>query len=127
MYRLDLDDLMKVWHEYGERATWKDVQARARAAGDERMAGIAERAVADVRDVGPLEALAANRRLVELLISRRWYVMREAREAGHSWADIGDVLGVTPEEARDWYRSAIARQADHVGDLHDAERARRAL
>jgi hypothetical protein len=37
------------------------------------------------------------------------------------------VLDTTAEEAQTLYRDKIARQAEHLGDLHDAERAQRAL
>lgn len=77
--------------------------------------------------VTAVQALAANRRLVELLTARRWYVMRDAREGGASWADIGDALGVSRQSAHEWYQRQIELQEKHVGDFHDAERARAAL
>lgn len=77
-------------------------------------------------DVSAIEALAANRELVELLTARRWYVIRDAREAGASWSQIGEALGMSKQGAQDWYRR-IAEQEQDVGDRHDAERAQEAL
>ncbi|MDN5917375.1 MAG: hypothetical protein L0I76_20135 [Pseudonocardia sp.] len=73
-----------------------------------------------------LNALAANRRVVDLLTERRWVVMRDAREAGASWAQIGEALGMTRQGATDTYRRAIANRAK-VDVEHQTERAERAL
>ena len=59
---------------------------------------------------GPLEALAANREVVEHLVGWRWAAMREAREHGHSWAKIGAALGVDAEQARRFYLERVQRQ-----------------
>jgi hypothetical protein len=87
---------------------------------------VAERLTA-IAEVTPAQALAANRRLVELLTGRRWYVMRDAREAGDSWSAIGAALGVDTYDACEWYARTITEQETHVGELHDATRARAAL
>jgi hypothetical protein len=88
---------------------------------------VAERALNELPDVSALDALEANRQLVELLIGRRWYVMRAAREAGASWSEIGAALGMSKQGAQDWYRRKIADQERYVGDLHDSTRARAVL
>ena len=49
---------------------------------------------------GPLQALAANREVVDQLVGWRWAAMREAREQGHGWAEIGAALGVDAAQAR---------------------------
>jgi hypothetical protein len=59
---------------------------------------------------GPLAALAANREVVEHLVGWRWGAMREAREQGHGWAEIGAALGVDAEEARRFYLEQVERQ-----------------
>ncbi|MBU3063216.1 hypothetical protein KO481_16980 [Nocardia sp. NEAU-G5] len=82
--------------------------------------------LAEVAAVSPAQALAANHRLVELLTGRRWWVMRDAREAGDSWAEVGAVLGRTAAAALDWYSDKIARQERYVGS-HDGDRARAVL
>lgn len=73
-----------------------------------------------------LQGLEANRKLVELLELRRWYVIQDAREAGASWTQIGAALGVTKQGAHDGYRRAIAKRAE-IDDRHDSARAEQAL
>jgi hypothetical protein len=56
---------------------------------------------------GPLQALAANREVVDQLVGWRWGAMREAREQGHGWVEIGAALGVEAEEARRFYLERV--------------------
>jgi len=73
-----------------------------------------------------LDALDANRQLADRISTDRRQLIDEARQAGASWSDIGAALGMTKQGAQDWHRRKIAEQEQHVGDLHDAERARQA-
>jgi hypothetical protein len=59
---------------------------------------------------GPLQALAANREVVDQLVGWRWGAMREARERGYGWAEIGAALGVDAEQARQFYLERVQRQ-----------------
>jgi hypothetical protein len=59
---------------------------------------------------GPLAALAANREVVEHLVGWRWGAMREAREQGHGWAEIGAALGLDADQARQLYLERVQRQ-----------------
>ena len=59
---------------------------------------------------GPLQALAANREVVEQLVGWRWGAMREAREQGHGWAEIGAALGLDADQARQVYLEQVKRQ-----------------
>ena len=59
---------------------------------------------------GPLQALAANREVVDHLVGWRWGAMREAREQGQGWAEIGAALGVDPEQASQAYLERVERQ-----------------
>jgi hypothetical protein len=59
---------------------------------------------------GPLAALAANREVVDQLVGWRWGAMREAREQGYGWAEIGAALGLDAEQARQAYREHVERQ-----------------
>jgi hypothetical protein len=59
---------------------------------------------------GPLEALAANREVVEHLVGWRWGAMREAREQGHSWAEIGTALDLEAAQASQVYLERVERQ-----------------
>ena len=58
----------------------------------------------------PLQALAANREVVDHLVGWRWAAMREAREQGHSWTEIGAALGVDAAQASQLYRERVERQ-----------------
>jgi hypothetical protein len=59
---------------------------------------------------GPLEALAANREVVDQLVGWRWAAMREAREQGYGWAEIGAAFGVDAEEASRFYLERVQQQ-----------------
>jgi hypothetical protein len=66
---------------------------------------------------GPLQALAANREVVEQLVGWRFGAMREAREQGHGWAEIGAALGMDAEQARQAYLERVQRQ-QRVHETH---------
>lgn len=116
----DLPGHVATWRAFEGRSTWETVRDRG---GDE---GVIQRALDELPAVSALEALAANRAAVELLVGRRWYVMRDAREAGATWDQIGEALGITKQGAQDYYARKIAEQEKYVGDLHHAARARAA-
>jgi hypothetical protein len=59
---------------------------------------------------GPLEALAANREVVEHLVGWRWGAMRAAREQGNSWAEIGAALDMDADQARQAYLGRVQQQ-----------------
>ena len=59
---------------------------------------------------GPLAALAANREVVEQLVGWRWGAMREAREQGHGWAEIGAALDMDAEQASQLYLERVQQQ-----------------
>ena len=68
----------------------------------------------DSAEVTPLQALRANRSLVDHLMQRRLDAIRDAREAGVSWADIGAALGVSRQAAHELYhrhKSSVASAA----------------
>jgi hypothetical protein len=119
--QLDEDGLHGLWNGYHTRRTWEDVRDKG---GNP---DIVARVLDENPAVDPLHALEANRRLVDLLTGRRWYVIRDAREAGATWEQIGAALGMTKQGAQDWYKRKIELQEQHVDDFHDAERARAAL
>lgn len=54
-------------------------------------------------------------------------MLRAAREAGASRAEISAALGMSKQGAQDWYRRKIADQERYVGVLHDGKRARAVL
>jgi hypothetical protein len=93
---------------------WSDAQAMrtARRRATERGESLAafDQHPEWTKGPGPLQALAANREVVDLLVGWRWGAMREAREQGHGWAEIGAALGVEAEEARGFYLERVQRQ-----------------
>ncbi|MBG0741726.1 hypothetical protein IV500_20425 [Paeniglutamicibacter antarcticus] len=117
----DIPEYLSVWSTYGQRAVWERVIAQG---GNK---DVALGALSALPEASALDALKANRAAVDLLVGRRWYVMREAREAGATWEAIGDALGVTKQGAQDYYRRKIEKQEMLVSDLHDAARARAVL
>jgi hypothetical protein len=54
--------------------------------------------------------LAANREVVEQLVGWRFGAMREAREQGHGWAEIGAALGVDAAQASQFYLERVQQQ-----------------
>lgn len=67
--------------------------------------------------VKPGQALIANRKLAERLHRQRWYLIRDARAVGDSWATIGAVLGLSKQGAQDWFRRNRPEADDEV-DQH---------
>jgi hypothetical protein len=93
---------------------WSDAEAMrtARRRTGERGESLAvfDRHPEWTKGPGPLQALAANREMVEQLVGWRWGAMRAAREQGHSWAEIGAALGVDAEQARQAYLERVEQQ-----------------
>lgn len=102
-----LSDLLTAWTKSSQRCTWTDVLRRADT--DEKRR-VARQAVDELADHSPLDGLTANRELVEALAHGRWHVMRDAREAGHSWAEIGEALAMTRQAAQQMYARACEGQ-----------------
>jgi hypothetical protein len=101
---------------------WRRVlEKAAREPGLSDFVAVAEGALAELPEVSAVQALEADRKLVELLIGRRWMAMQDAREADATWADIGEALGMSRQAAWDWYQRKIEQQERHVPDFHDAE------
>lgn len=119
----DVHALLKVWEDFNRGETGREVSAT----GSDQAREAAAHFLAEVSEVAALEALRANARAVELLTSRRWYVMKSAREAGATWAQIGEALGITKQAAHDFYRRKLEEQEKYQPDRHDAAAARAVL
>lgn len=123
--------LLELWNTALTRGTWQEIANEARngaiSSDSERHLQVAEEALAELAEVTALDALAANRRLVDLLTGHRWHVMRQAREEGATWEQIGAALGMSRQGAREWYGKKLARQEQYPGDFHDTDRGRAAL
>jgi hypothetical protein len=90
------------------------------------MAELLVGALTALPSVAGLDALRTSRQVVELLTGARWHMMRQAREEGASWSDIGQALGMTRQAAHDFYRRKIEQQERHPG-RHDTARSRAVL
>jgi HPt (histidine-containing phosphotransfer) domain-containing protein len=101
--------------------------ARSPATGSDQAREAAAHFLAEISEVAALEALRANAKAVELLTGQRWYVMKSAREAGATWAQIGEALGITKQAAHDFYSRKIEEQEKYLSDLHDTAAARAVL
>ncbi|MGW5317860.1 hypothetical protein [Nocardia thailandica] len=125
----DEDALHAVWRTYNGIRFLRDRLLPALEADPSELVALrgTRDDLAEMAEVTSLQALTANRRLVELLTGRRWMTMQAAREDGQSWAAIGDALGITKQGAIDWYRRKIADQEQFVPDFHDTARARAVL
>jgi hypothetical protein len=130
----DLDAVLRDGNERALVAAWDTYHIRALrgrllpeydADPDKAdLAAFVRRELAELAEVNELQALTANRRLVELLTGHRWITIEAAREAGASWSAIGEALGMTKQGAIDWYKRKIADQEKYAGKFHDTDRAR---
>jgi hypothetical protein len=98
----------ETWQAWSDAEAMRTARARMTARG-------ASLAVFDqhpewTQGPGPLQALAANREVVDQLVGWRWSAMREAREQGHSWAEIAAALGVDAQQARQAYLERVQQQ-----------------
>lgn len=114
-------DLLYQWE-----AHWRWLEYVAAAEHDDEHAVTARQHMSEGQEVTALEALRAGTQLIKRLNEQRWAVMQAAREAGGSWSDIAAALDMDEDDARQWYRKAIAKRAE-IDPNHDADRARRAF
>jgi hypothetical protein len=135
---------LETWEAWSMANTMRQALQRAREVGDHKTLADFQRYPQWTQGPDALEALAANRELVNLLTSWRWAVMRQAREQGRGWHEIGQALDVERDEARgaflerlDQQRTVAARDPDvgrligydpalaRLGDDNQADRAER--
>ncbi len=99
---IEVQRLYQLWTTYqAQVAWWHAVEHGADVA-------VAAQALIGRPEVSALEALDANRRLVDLLLQRRRDAVSAARRAGSSWAAIGAALGTSKQRAYTVYRHAIS-------------------
>jgi uncharacterized NAD(P)/FAD-binding protein YdhS len=67
----------------------------------------------------PIHALRECRRAATALEKAMWQTVAEARQAGHSWTEIGDALGVTKQTA--WQRFSGEMRHPITGEAIDRE------
>jgi|tagenome__1003787_1003787.scaffolds.fasta_scaffold20287380_2 hypothetical protein len=120
-----MDELLRVLRISDQRELYQHGIDQGRASGRpvDQLTG----ALAKLPGVTGLDALRASRRVVELLTGARWHMMRQAREEGASWNDIGQALGMTRQAAHDFYRRKIEQQELETPGVHNATRSRAVL
>lgn len=121
----DERELLQMWDHRHARQTWEGILRKDQTSAEG--AQIAQGALAEIPDVTALDALKANAELVRLLTGRRWYVMRDAREAGATWDEIGAAVDMSGDDARDYYRQRIEFQEKYAGEFHETARSRAVL
>ena len=126
----NLRALLDVWDQATGRDSWRSIERRAVERGNADGAAVARRALAEHQCVSALDGLRANERMVSLLTGWRWQAMRQAREEGHSWSEIGGALNMSKQAAWESYQLSIESQERYVPDLFqpaDSERYRAQL
>jgi hypothetical protein len=98
----------ETWQAWSDAEAMRTARTRMAARG-ESLAGF-DQHPEWTQGPGPLQALAANREVVEHLVGWRWAAMRQAREHGHSWAEIGAALGQDATQAKQIYLERVQRQ-----------------
>jgi len=100
-------DLLDMWSKSQQRSTWADV---VRKADTDDHRAIADTAYDELGAHSPIDGLRANAELASRLEHGRWHIMRDARESGHTWAEIGDACGITRQAAQQAYTTAFESQ-----------------
>ncbi len=101
---------LETWDAWSMADTMHQALQQAREQGNQDALARFERYPEWTKGPGPLEALAANRELVEDLTGWRWLAMRDAREQGHGWSEIGRMLGQSADQARVFYLDKVDAQ-----------------
>jgi hypothetical protein len=108
--RSPFSQALETWDEWSMAASMRRALRLAHEQDDRDVLARFERYPEWTKGPGPLEALRANRELVDDLTGWRWLAMRDAREQGHGWQDIGRTLEQTGEQARAFYLAKVHGQ-----------------
>jgi hypothetical protein len=121
-----LEELLDVLRVSDRRELYERDIEEAQEAG--HPVAVLVKALADLPGVTGLEALRASRRVVELLTTARWHMIRQAREEGSSWSQVGGALGMSKQAAYDFYRRKLDQQDESTDpETHSTARSRAAL
>jgi hypothetical protein len=121
-----LEELLEVLRVSDQRELYERGIEQGREAG--HPVAILVKALADLPSVTGLEALRASRRVVDLITGARWHMMRQAREEGSSWSEVGNALGMSKQAAYDFYRRKLRQQDESAArEDYNAPRNRAAL
>jgi hypothetical protein len=136
---------LETWEAWSMANTMRTALAKAREQGNQEVLARFERYPEWTQGPGPLEALRANREVVQTMTGWQWQAMLQAREQGHGWGEIGAALQVDGDQAKrdylervDGQRRASERDPDlarllgydprwrELAEPNDADRADRA-
>jgi hypothetical protein len=101
---------LETWEAWSMANTMRLALEKAREQGDQDTLATFERYPEWTQGPSALEALAANRELVNDLIGWRWQAIHEAREQGRGWREIGAALQVEGDEAKRDYLERLDQQ-----------------
>ncbi len=97
------------WQAWSTADAWRTAAEQAIAVG-EPDAQVEPLANCALGGPDPLVALRANHTVVLGRISQQWQAVRDARQRGRGWHEIGRALGLAPAEARDAYARTVVHQ-----------------
>jgi len=106
------------------RVAWAGILAQATT---DEQAQVARRVLTEQATVGALDGLTAGARLVEEVTAGRWVLMRQAREDGASWDQVGAAIGLPEDQARAWYAGKVDAHERHAAQWFDLARDRAVL
>ena len=111
----------ETWNAWSMADTMRQALQRAREQNDHDTLATFQRYPEWTKGPGPLEALDANRELVDDLTGWRWLAIRDACQQGHGWAEIGRTLRQSGEQAKAFYldrvhgQRQLAQELPHLG------------
>src|SRR6476469_1660962 len=88
-----LAGLLARYQVAGDRRMWLKAVDSATERGDDRGRSAAERALAQLPDIDVFDSIRAGAELVRRISGWRWLDIRQAREEGRPWSEIGDAWG----------------------------------
>jgi hypothetical protein len=101
---------LETWEAWSMANTMRSALDKAREQGDQDALASFEQHPQWTQGPGPLAALRANREVVQTMTGWQWQAIRDAREQGHGWREIGVALQVDPEQAKRDYLERVDRQ-----------------
>ena len=113
-------EALETWDAWSMADTMRLALEKARERGDQETLARFERYPEWTQGPGPLAALRANREVVQTMTGWQWQAMRDAREQGHGWREIGAALQVDGDQAKRDYLARVDRQrrvSEHDPDL----------